>query len=184
MQTHENSIHKNRLLWAGTAVLIASLFLMLTILLEDIQVNLHCQKPQPGKIYCQLHKRKLLKQEDKILASGELKGARLNQNEDENGVFYGIQLETEKGEIPLGMTSPWSGFKNRKVNQINHFLDNPDLTTLDVKQNDAIFFIFQLILWGGTMIVFLHLILSEIFSDFKAKLNYFLNLIKDMEQLS
>lgn len=185
MKTNENSVDKSTIVIA-TALLLSFAFplvmLIVQIFFTDVQVHLQCEKSQPAETYCQLTRRKLFREKKQTLVSGELKGAIIDTYTDEAENSYKILLETQKDRIPFGISTSWIGDKKKKVNQINDFVEDSNITLLDVKQNDTIAFVLDLIRWGcwsityGLIpIAFLCSMLLKIISKIRARLGSMLN---------
>ncbi|NEQ74393.1 MAG: hypothetical protein F6K23_15960 [Okeania sp. SIO2C9] len=120
------------------------IILIFKIYFEDIQVSLNCEKfPAVGIINCYLKRTNLMKEEKQILlVSGELKGARLKTYQYKvsegrpirrvNKTYYWILLETQIGDISLKGSTLKSANLNI-VNQINGFVEKPDINSLDIQ---------------------------------------------------
>ncbi|MGD1715558.1 hypothetical protein [Dapis sp. BLCC M172] len=149
--------------------------MLIWLIFRDIKVNIECKKSPNAEIYCQLHRTNILKQQTQTFLPGELKGATLNRYTDEDGNSYQIMLKTKKGNILFGMSDGSIRSKQEKVNQINNFIEDSNITLLNVEKDDTVQFFWDLISCGYIVAISLWVMLLVMIQFIRERLTSILN---------
>ncbi len=122
---------------------------LMSIILFGKVTNLDCNRYQKNQITCQLESSGLLGK--KLTEIKQIQGSEVKRRRSDDGDYtYRVLIKYENGETPL--TDYYSSGRSEKyeqVEQINSFINNPEIPNLKVK-NDKRWLAYPL---GGIFIV-------------------------------
>ena len=150
-------ILKNRIifLWVFGFVMITFGVVMLFMLGGKTTITCSRSGKQAGK--CQIISSSLLTSRTTQLALKDLQGAELDVSSTSNGDTYRVVLLTTQGKMPFtSYYSSSSGIKQRVVEEVNAFLQNPAAKSLLTTQDEGtLSFIIALFMAGfGILMIF------------------------------
>jgi hypothetical protein len=111
--------------------IIVGVFLVLT----SANTTLICQRIETKQGNCQLTESKLWVSSSQEISLDDLQGGKVVQKRKGSSQ---VVVLTKIGEIPLANATRW-GDKNHMANQINSFVKNTDIKSLNVGQDDRWF---------------------------------------------
>jgi hypothetical protein len=111
--------------------IIVGLFLVLT----SANTTIICQRIETQQGNCKLTESKLWGSSSQEISLDDLQGGKVVQKSKGSSQ---VVVLTKTGEIPLGNATRW-GDKNHSSNQINSFVKNTDIKSLNVSQDDRWF---------------------------------------------
>ena len=111
--------------------IIVGLFLVLT----SANTTLICQRRETKPGNCKLTESKLWVSSSQEISLDDLQGGKVVQKRKGSSQ---VVVLTKTGAIPLANATRW-GDKNYMVNQINYFVKNTDIKSLNVGQDDRWF---------------------------------------------
>jgi hypothetical protein len=111
--------------------IIVGLFLVVT----SANTTLICQRIETNQGNCKLTESKLWGSSSQEISLDDLQGGKVVQKRKGSSQ---VVVLTKTGEIPLGNATRW-GDKNYIANQINYFVKNTDIKSLNVSQDDRWF---------------------------------------------
>jgi hypothetical protein len=112
-------------------------FIIVGLFLVQISPNttLICQRIETKQGNCKLTESKLWVSSSQEISLDDLQGGKVVQKRKGSSQ---VVVLTKTGKIPLGNATRW-GDKNPIANQINSFVKNPDIKSLNVSQDDRWF---------------------------------------------
>ena len=113
------------------------------VFLMSQNTTLTCSRNEPAN--CQLVTSRLLGLNSKrIIPVNTLRGATVEESEDDEGISYRVIILTTGDKVPFTYYYSNSGFDDKQAiaSHIEEFVKNPQITSLKEEQNDQSFFDF------------------------------------------
>lgn len=127
-----NSLNINNPYLQGILLILAGLF---TLFIGVESGTLQCNRSESIPKVCQLTNIKLLEQKSQIIPIEKIISAKVEKG---NKSTYRLVILTRDGTIPL-TNSYTKGYqvKVNRINEVNDFISNQELTSLAIKQNNS-----------------------------------------------
>jgi hypothetical protein len=122
-------------IWVDLLSSLPFIIVGLFLVLISVNTTLICQRIETKQGNCKLTESKLWVSSSQEISLDDLQGGKVVQKRKGSSQ---VVVLTKTGEIPLGNATRW-GDKNPIANQINSFVKNPDIKSLNVSQDDRWF---------------------------------------------
>ena len=122
-------------IWVDLLSSLPLIIVGLYVVLSSANTTLSCQRIETKQGNCKLTESKLWGSSSQEFSLDDLQGGKVLKSRKNNSPVV-VLIKT--GEIPLGYLPTWKD-KNHIANQINSFVKNTDIKSLNVSQDDRWF---------------------------------------------